>query len=134
MALIRIPKPVELPIVITNNWSIASYVKGCHVYQSLWKPILNEILTSKRQPENPVDKYAVCVLKDAEVVGHLTKGCNGRFAKTVSFFLKGDPHAKCDVRITGKPLNLGDGEGMQVPCLLEFQGQCKFLKVLKKNL
>ena len=95
---------------------------------------MNEILETQRQPDNPTDKYAVCVLKDARVAGHLKKGCNGRFAKTIFYFLRSDAYAKCSVRISGKPVNLVDGEGMQVPCALQFEGEIRFIDTLKKNL
>ena len=113
---------VELPIVVTKNWEVASYVKGYHVYKRVWTPISNEVLQTRREPENPADKYAVCVLKDGKVVGHLKKGSNGRFAETIFYFLRSDTYAKCYVKITGKPENLADGEGMQVPCMQELEG------------
>ena len=71
------------------------------------------------EPGNVVDKYAVCVKKNNMIVGHLPLGKNGRFAKTIFYFLRADIYAKCKVIITGKEVNLGDGEGMQVPCLLK---------------
>ena len=57
---------VELPIVVTKNWEVASYVKGYHLYKRVWTPI-SEVLQTRREPENPTDKYAVCVLKDGKV-------------------------------------------------------------------
>ena len=44
----------------------------------------------RTEPENFVDKYAVCTLKVDEVVGHLKKGKTCRFAKTVFYFLRAD--------------------------------------------
>lgn len=65
---------------------INSYIKGYHDYQEIWKPTLNEKLSTRREPDNPVDKYAVCLLQDRETIdGHLKKGKSGRFAKTESF-------------------------------------------------
>ena len=32
--------------------------------------ILNEVLETRREPENPTDKYAASVLQDAQVVGN----------------------------------------------------------------
>ena len=69
------------------------------------------------QPNNAVDNYAVCVLKDGEVVGHLKRGKLGRFAKTIFYFLEADQHSSCSVIIKAdKAVNFGDGEGMQVQC------------------
>ena len=36
----------------------------------------------------------------------------------IFYFLSADRYAECKVIITGKEVNLGDGEGMQVPYLL----------------
>ena len=87
------------------------------------------------QANNAVDKYAVCVLKDGEVVGHLKRGKLGRFAKTIFYFLEADQHSSCSVIIKAdKAVNVGDGEGMQVPCKLRISGQEKFVNILKKEL
>ena len=126
--------PAPACLVITKNWEVDSYVKGYHAYRGLWTPIVNEILQTQRQPDNPTDKYAVCVLKDAKVVGHLKKACNGRFVKTIFYFLRSDAYAKCSLRILDKPVNLGDNEGLQVPCVLQFEGQSRFIDTLKRNL
>ena len=45
--------------------------------------MLGEILQVRREPENIVDKFAVCVEKDDRVVGHLKKGDSGKFAKPI---------------------------------------------------
>ena len=44
------------------------------------------------EPENPTDKYVVCVENNGNVVGHLTKGNNGRISKTIFFFLRADEY------------------------------------------
>jgi hypothetical protein len=36
------------------------------------------------------------------------------------YFLQADTYSSCTVIIKGKAVNLGDGEGMQVPCKLKF--------------
>ena len=45
-----------------------------------WKPITGESLSTRSEPENITDKYAVTVLKDTQVVGHLCKGKSDRDA------------------------------------------------------
>ena len=44
------------------------------------------MLSAVPEPRNLVDKYAVSVQRDDEVVGHLMKGKSGRFAKTIFYF------------------------------------------------
>lgn len=72
------------------SFEIDSHVKGYHAYQNEWVPVVNEKVMAQTEPENVVDKYAVCVLSGEDVVGHLKKGKNGRFAKTVFYFLRVD--------------------------------------------
>ena len=36
----------------------------------------------------------------------------------IFYFLRADPYAKCVVVVTRKAINFGDGDGMQVPCML----------------
>lgn len=43
---------------------------------------------------NPVDKYAVSVKKNGKIVEHLPSRKNGKFAKTVFYFLRVDPYGK----------------------------------------
>ncbi len=53
------------------------------MYKEIWTSKQNEYLNVRSEPENPPDKYAVCVLKDADIVAHLKKGDTGRFSKTI---------------------------------------------------
>ena len=85
------------------------------------------------EPHNPVDKYAVAVQMDEKVVGHLPLGENGKFAKTTFYILRADPYGKCNITVTGKAVNLGDGDGMQVPCILRLLGQKSMVEILKQQ-
>ena len=95
---------------------------------------MGEHLECQCEPENPVDKYAVCLkTSNGAIVGHLKKGKSGRFAKTIFYYLRSHPQANCTAKLTGKIFNLGDGEGLQVPCILQFTGERKFISVLKEQ-
>ena len=37
-----------------------------------------------------------------------------------------------NITVTGKGVNLGDGIGMQVPCILHLQGQKSMVEILKQ--
>ena len=67
-------------------------------------------------------------------MGHLQLGKDEKFAKTVFYFLRADEYGSCDVLIKGKSVNLGDGDGMQVPCSSNFTGRKKFIDILEKAL
>ena len=61
-------------------------------YTKTYGPL--ESIDAQIESNKPVEKYAVCIIKSRNVVGHLKKGANGRFAKTIFFFLKGGPYSK----------------------------------------
>ena len=48
-----------------------SYVTGHHVYKDIWTPTLSEKLSTATETENHHDKYAMKVLKENEVIGHV---------------------------------------------------------------
>ena len=134
MELKKLTQNEEIPIVVTTNFDVDSFVKGYDEYKSIWTPTIGQILSTEREPGNLVDKYAVCIKNENEIVGHLPLGKDGKFAKTVFYFLRADEYGSCNVLIKGKPVNLGDGDEMHVSCTLNFVGQKKFICILQKTL
>ena len=124
----------DIQIVVVTDIEVPSFVKGYHVYRNLWTPILKEELYGEMEPSKPVDKYAAVVKKGELVVGHLPLDKSGKFAKTIFYFLRADPYGKCKKIVTGKPINRGDGDGMQVPCLLQLSVQRHIIEILKQQI
>ena len=122
MDLTKLTQNEEIPIVVTANFDDDSFVNGYHEYKNIWTPKIGEILSTEREPGSLVDKYAVYVKKENEIVGHLPFGRNGEFAKTVFYFLRADEYGSCNVLIKLKKVNLGDGDGMQVSFTSNFAG------------
>ena len=125
-----------IPAIIKASTEIDTYVKGYHVYKNIWKPTVNEELETKMEPDNVMDKYAVCVKKNTSIVVqlvvHLVK--TGNLRKMTFNFLRADQDAECKVVITGEEVNLGDGDGMQVPWKLKISGPRKMVEILCKNI
>ena len=69
-----------------------------------------------------------------KIVRHLKKGTSGRFAKAIFYSQCSDGYSSAWAKVSGKRLNLGDGEGMQVPCKLSLSGQPKSVSLLRKEL
>ena len=123
------------PIIRKKELEVESFVMGCHEYKNVWAPVENEKLDIRMEPGNKKDKFAVAVIGGSEaVVGHLMKGKTGRFAKTIFYFLRESQYNRCNVRVTGKAVNQGDGKGMKIPCMLTFKGQSEFVDVLIQEL
>ena len=49
----------EIQIVVTTNFEIDSFIKGCHEYKNIWTSKIGETLSTEPEPGNLVDKYAV---------------------------------------------------------------------------
>ena len=71
---------------MTTNFNLDSFVKGHQEYKNFLTQKIGEILSTEREPGNLVDKYAVCIKKENEIVGNLPLGKNRKFAKTVLLF------------------------------------------------
>ena len=131
--LTEINEDDRIRIVLLVNFETPSYIKGYHEYQKIWTSFLQEGLCGEMEPANPVEKYVVAVKKNNVVVGHLPLGCSGKFAKTTFYFLRSDEWSECKVIVTGKTVNRGDGDSMQVPCLLKSHGQKSLIGILKQQ-
>ena len=123
-----------IPVIAKASTEIDTYVKGYHVYKNIWKPTVNEELETEMEPDNVMDKYAVCVEKNTFIVGHLPLSKNGKFAKMIFYFLRADQDAECKVVITVKEVNLGDWDGMQVPCKLKISDPRKMVEIICTNI
>ena len=100
-------------IVDGGSVQLESFVRGHHVYQILvsWTPNFGEVLLVKIELTNEYDRFAVAVLKDGEVVGHVPQA----LSKAIFFSLRYDGNvAFCEV--TGERLNRGVQLGVEVPC------------------
>lgn len=102
---------------------IPSYARGYHAYCHLWTPTIGQVLQLKRQPDNYVDKYAVAIVLEGRVVGHVPYN----LAKCVSQFLSRDANAK----VTGNRVNRGAGYGMEVPVVYCLYGPGPYVKRMK---
>ena len=116
----------EGSLMFLSEWSMESDVMGYHAYKDEWIAEIGETLSTRREPENMEDRYAVCVLKSNAIVGHLKKGQSGRYAKTVFYFLRSDPNSSCTMKVRRRAINLGNGKAssMTLTCI----GQTWFSK------
>ena len=92
-----------------------SYVTGYHVYNDIWTPTSGEKLSTATEPEKHHDKYAVKVLKENEVVGHVPR----EISKCCTSALLCGGTIKWE--ITGKRQNKR-GNGLDVPCKYIIKG------------
>ena len=60
-------------IAMMEEREVPCCVKGHHVYQAMWVAVVGEELACEREPTNASDRYAVAVLKDGVIIGHLPR-------------------------------------------------------------
>ena len=63
----KISLSYEIPLAIIREFKCESMMKEYHAYMNDWTPMIGESLTTRPEPENEIDKYAVAVTKDAKV-------------------------------------------------------------------
>ena len=56
-----------------SSFYINSVVRGCHVYESVWHPVVGDQVCCARQPGNCQDTFAVAIIKDDVTVGHIPR-------------------------------------------------------------
>ena len=92
----------------------------------MWTPSLGGILQLKVEPTNPYDDFAVSIVKEGVVVGHVPLYVSG----VVCFFLKRvGSIGFCEV--TGSQVNRGVGLGLEIPCTYKFCGRQSYLDRLQ---
>ena len=112
-------------------YEVNSFIRGLHVYQTIWTPVTGEVLLLKREPDNIHDKYAVVVVRqsDRTTVGHIPYN----LAPIVSPFLVRDFN-KAVAEVTSPGLNRGAGYGMEVPCIYRLYGQQRYVDRAKESI
>ena len=108
----------------SSQWPVSSldraltfFFHGYHVYCREWTPAVGEDLFLKQEPDNCRDKFAVAILRNGRVVGHIPK----TVSRTVYFFLNRDGHSGlCEV--TARLTNCGVDLGVEVSCVYRFYG------------
>ena len=56
-----------------EKFTLNSAVRGYHVYEVVWKATIGEKLQADQELGNEVNKFAVKVVKNNEIVGHLPR-------------------------------------------------------------
>ena len=56
-----------------EKFTFDSVVRGYHIYKVVWKPTIGEKLQADQELGNEANKFAVKVVKNNEIVGHLPR-------------------------------------------------------------
>lgn len=110
------------------TFSVEAVVRGYHVYHEIWDATVGEQLTRRREPGNSRDPFAVSIIKTSTIVGHVPR----KISSVCSLFLQHGGMILC--RVTGTRQyseDLPQG-GMELPCILTFQGDSRDIIKAKK--
>ena len=110
----------EIEIVIDNRFTkfcFKPYVRGFHLYQTLWSPIIGEEnLECRHEEKNEEDECAIDPywndFQKETLAGHMPRN----ISKFVYKFLK-IPNSKLSCKVKGKRLNTGAGYGFEIPVI-----------------
>lgn len=112
----------------TETFSIEAMVRGYHVYQDIWDAAHGEELPCQREPMNSKDPYAVAVVKSQVTVGHIPR----KISSICSMFLRHGGTICCRVTASRRySQDLPQG-GLEIPCVLTFQGSVKDIAKVSK--
>jgi len=104
-------------------------VRGYHVYKDIWEATHGEILACARETGNAFDPFSVSVLKRDTVVGHGHR----KISAICSLFIRRGGMIQC--KVTGSRQYLSDilQGGLEIPCLLIFTGDSKYIEKVKES-
>ena len=63
----------EVPVVLITSLILETFIKGHHVYKDIWTPKQGEQIDVLMEPDNQMEKFAVCVKINEKIVGNLKK-------------------------------------------------------------
>ena len=72
-----------------------SVIRGHHIYKDIWTPFVSEILCVEQEAHNTADHFAVAVVKDETVVGHVPH----KVLHLVWHFIEHDGTVTCEVNL-----------------------------------
>ena len=112
-----------------DSYEVNSCVRGYHIYKDIWSPSVGESLICEREINNLEDPYAVAMMKEHSVVGHIPR----KISAACSLFLAKEGSSITCI-IIGKRQHSWDlpQGGLEVPCKLVFKGEKVAISKIKK--
>ena len=125
----NIDKPLPIVIDKSNSFSFNSYVRGYHAYMKIWNPVDGAALVCTRENDNPHDNYAVSIICNSYVEGHVPLGLSKAFSNLFSL-----PVSTMLWIVTGKRLNRGAGLRLEILVMYQARGHEKASQWLEKTI
>ena len=108
---------------MARSFRIQSTVRGHHIYKEVWSLRVGEELPVHCESDNDHDPFALAVLKDDTIIGHVP----WEISRVCCFFLqKSGSKMTCQVDGNRRRSAL-EGKEFVVPCVYVFRGKQKHL-------
>ena len=104
-----------------ESFTNEAMIRGYYVYKDIWEAVLDEEVPCQKELGNLADPFAVAVIRDGVVVGHVPK----KISSVCSLFLQRNGSITCCVsgyRRFSEDLPQG---GLEIPCTMTFVGEAK---------
>ena len=108
--------------IIMVSFSVEAMVRGYHIYNSIWTAAVGEEFPCKREITNTFDPFAVDMMRGDTVIGHIP-----RKISVYSLFLHREGSITCQVSNSRQYLDDLVQGGLEIPCILVFEGDEKVI-------
>ncbi len=113
-------------IKIDDAFQFSSWITGYYNYRHRWTPYIDEVLNCEHEEDNNYDEYAIAVMKDGMIVGHVPKTISKQFYN----LLKSGGFVK--TKVIGNPANTKKLR-IRIPCMYIVSGQESYIQDIKNN-
>ena len=115
-----------------STFDLTSVIHGHHIYKDSWTAVIGEGRNCEREFSNRHDSFAVAIMKDTQVVGHIPR----TISCTCTLFIRRGGSILATVtgsrrHCTCRGLDKG---GVELPCIYRFTGPSKFTAKTRRSL
>lgn len=111
-----------------ERFSVEPCNRGYHVYKDIWEASIGEHLLCHRENSNCADPFAVGVVKNQVTVGHILR----KISSVYSLFLRRNGRISVCTTKKGRFSDDLPQGGLEIPCILSFEGASKEIQKVKK--
>ena len=116
MLLKNFDQEIELILTKQRQYDLNSFVRGFHAYMDIWTPkVGGENFCLNPENENQHDKFAVAIVLEERIVGHVPE----KLSKIFHQFMK-VPDCAIGSKVTGKRVNRETGCGLEISVQYRF--------------
>ena len=130
MLLKNIDQEIELILIKQKQYDLDFFVRGYHVYIDIWIPkVGDENFCLKSENENQHDTFAVAIVLEERIVGHVPENLSEIFHQFMKI-------SNCTIgcKVTGKRVDRGAGYGLGILVQYRFIGAVKAVEWAEKNI